>query len=154
VWNEDLSPTRRYVLIRISPDHIVVRVRVGDGETLALLDATGKLTQKYQASIILGDEASELIVERDTENLIPLLMNTNPQKMFCSPTDHGRLKRAALPIVKSSRQGLPIPINTRAKLIACGNQLFRFVHEMGKQLIINRSKLGRLIDIGKVDGDY
>ena len=49
VWNEQIAPTRRYVLIRVTPDNVICRVKVVSGDTLALLDTTGTLTQKYQA---------------------------------------------------------------------------------------------------------
>jgi hypothetical protein len=41
VWNEELSATRRYVLIRVDDNSLVASVRVVTGETLALLDTTG-----------------------------------------------------------------------------------------------------------------
>src|SRR6185437_11549855 len=43
VWNEELEPTRRYVLIRVANDDVVTRVKVVTGDTLALLDTTGTL---------------------------------------------------------------------------------------------------------------
>src|SRR5207302_9984054 len=52
VWNEELAPSRRYVLIRCLPDDLIGKVKVVTGDTLALLDTTGTLTQKYQASIV------------------------------------------------------------------------------------------------------
>lgn len=49
VWNEEISPNRRYVVIRVSPQDVIERVKVVTGETLARFDTTGTLTQKYQA---------------------------------------------------------------------------------------------------------
>lgn len=49
IWNEEIFPTRRYVLIRLNESDIVCKVKAIDGETLAKLDTTGTLTQKYQA---------------------------------------------------------------------------------------------------------
>ena len=46
VWNEELSPTRRYVILRVSDDDEITRVKVVNGEELAQLDTTGTLTQK------------------------------------------------------------------------------------------------------------
>src|SRR5579885_188467 len=54
VWNEELAPSRRYVLIRVSANDSIARVKVVTGDTLALLDTTGTLTQKYQARCIPG----------------------------------------------------------------------------------------------------
>ena len=47
--NEELAASRRYVLIRVSEEGVIVRVKVVTGDILAPLDATGTLTQKYQA---------------------------------------------------------------------------------------------------------
>lgn len=67
VWNEELSPTRRYVLIRISEEDRIQSVKVVNGEALARLDTTGTLTQKYQARCLIGKKISELISQVDTE---------------------------------------------------------------------------------------
>src|SRR5262249_22706779 len=48
VWNEELASTRRYILLRVSANDLITRVKVVTGDTLALLDTTGTLTQKYQ----------------------------------------------------------------------------------------------------------
>ena len=53
VWNEELSATRRYVILRIEDADRISRVKVVNGEELAKLDATGTLTQKYQARLNL-----------------------------------------------------------------------------------------------------
>ncbi len=66
VWNEELSPTRRYVIIRVDAEDTIARVKVVTGDSLAELDTTGTLTQKYQARCIPGEEASELIASEDT----------------------------------------------------------------------------------------
>ncbi|HOC00111.1 MAG TPA: restriction endonuclease [Verrucomicrobiota bacterium] len=49
IWNEEVVPTRRYVIIRLDEVSKVVGVRVVTGEMLAKLDTTGTLTRKYQA---------------------------------------------------------------------------------------------------------
>src|SRR3990172_960440 len=36
IWNEELSPTRRYAIIRLSNDDIVLKVKVVNGQTLAM----------------------------------------------------------------------------------------------------------------------
>ena len=46
VCNEELSATRRYVIIRVSEADTITRVKVVNGEDLAQLDTTGTLTQK------------------------------------------------------------------------------------------------------------
>ena len=74
IWNEEISPTRRYVIIRVSSDDIVDRVKVVTGHELAVLDTTGTLTQKYQARLISTDSTKELVVPEDTSNLNSILI--------------------------------------------------------------------------------
>jgi hypothetical protein len=66
IWNEEISLTRRYVIIRVSPKDIVDRVKVISGDVLASLDKTGTLTQKHQARFIIGDKKAELVAPEDT----------------------------------------------------------------------------------------
>jgi hypothetical protein len=73
VWNEELSPTRRYAIIRVGEDDKITKVKVVTGDTLAQLDTTGTLTQKYQARLIPNDEEAELISSNDTELLLPFV---------------------------------------------------------------------------------
>ncbi|SBT08117.1 putative Type II restriction endonuclease [Candidatus Accumulibacter aalborgensis] len=73
IWNEELSPTRRYVLIRLSSDDVVTRVKVVTGDTLAEMDTTGTLTQKYQARCIPGAANAELVASEDTALLRPFV---------------------------------------------------------------------------------
>ena len=90
VWNEALSPTRRYVLIRVSEDDLVAKVRVVTGDSLALLDSTGTLTQKYQARLILGSSQAELVAEEDTWLLRPLVLRDVKLGSIVSPIDPPR----------------------------------------------------------------
>jgi hypothetical protein len=69
IWNEEISVTRRYVLIRVSEMDTITSVRIVTGDILAKYDTTGTLTQKYQAKILLGKHSTELVTEFDTENL-------------------------------------------------------------------------------------
>ena len=66
IWNEELSPTRRYAIIQISDYDIVLKVKVVNGQELAMLDTTGTITRKYQAGLVLGTESCELISSHDT----------------------------------------------------------------------------------------
>ena len=75
IWNEELAPTRRYALIRVSAEHVITGVRVVSGETLACLATTGTLTSKYQARLVPGQLDRELITPLDTKVVRPL---TNP----------------------------------------------------------------------------
>jgi hypothetical protein len=87
IWNEELDASRRYVLIKVSKNDIVEKIKVVTGETLAFLDTTGTLTQKYQARLNKGNVPSELINNLDIENLKPLITADSPQ-LSSSPTDY------------------------------------------------------------------
>ena len=84
VWNEELSSTRRYVVIKVTENDIIEAVRVVNGDTLAILDTTGTLTQKYQARLTVGKEVSELISKADTDRINGLLSGVNK---LTDPTD-------------------------------------------------------------------
>ncbi len=88
VFNEELSPTRRYVLIRVSDNDVVTRVRVVTGEALALLDTTGTLTRKYQARCIPGEKATELITPMDTVLLAPFVRPNVDLRNVATPVKH------------------------------------------------------------------
>lgn len=51
IWNEDITPDRRYVFLRVDTSDIITAVRIITGDQLAKLDRTGTLTQKYQATM-------------------------------------------------------------------------------------------------------
>ena len=91
VWNEELSATRRYVIIRVSEDDLITRVKVVTGETLALLDTTGTLTQKYQAQCIPGLKPTELIVGEDTSTLLPFVRAGVDLRHVAKPVNHPEL---------------------------------------------------------------
>jgi len=86
VWNEELAPSRRYVIIRIGEDESISGVRVVEGRALALLDMTGTLTQKYQARLSLGKKKSELISDEDTD-LLSGFVRADIDLAAASPTD-------------------------------------------------------------------
>ena len=89
IWNEEISPTRRYVLIRVSDADIVQKVKVITGEELALLDTTGTLTKKYQARLTLGTATTELVSDEDTDVLRRLFLQTAfPTTFTVSPTTY------------------------------------------------------------------
>ncbi len=86
IWNEELSASRRYVLIR-EEDGVLARVRVVTGDTLAELDNTGTLTQKYQARLVPGATKVEAVSKVDTEPMRSVA--TGSQATFvASPTDY------------------------------------------------------------------
>lgn len=73
VWNEELKPRRRYVLISVRDDGLVGKVRVVTGASLVKLDTTGTLTQKYQARFVASGKTHELVVAADTTKLAMLI---------------------------------------------------------------------------------
>lgn len=89
IWNEELSPTRRYALIRVSGEDVITTVRVVDGETLSFLDTTGTLTQKYQASVGKIVAPYELVSKKDSDRILSVA--TGPKAKLSKvdkPTDH------------------------------------------------------------------
>ena len=79
IWNEELDPTRRYVLIRINDQYLVENVKVVTGQQLAKLDTTGTLTKKFQAMAIAEVTNSRLVSAVDTSNLIQLMQEHNTE---------------------------------------------------------------------------
>ena len=69
IWNEELSPTRRYALIQVLSDDSIGTVKVVNGQELALLDTTGTITTKYQARLECGAAPRELVSVTDTDLL-------------------------------------------------------------------------------------
>jgi hypothetical protein len=77
IWNEELDPDRRHAILRVDDNAVITAVRVVDGETLARLDTTGTLTQKYQASRLGGHTGTKLVSTVDTERFQRLLTPVN-----------------------------------------------------------------------------
>jgi hypothetical protein len=74
IWNEEVDALRRYAIIRVDNASLVSDVRVVTGEALALLDTTGTLTQKYQASRRAIFKGSKLVSPEDTDQLRSALL--------------------------------------------------------------------------------
>lgn len=70
IWNEEITPTRRYCLVLLDENNVVTRVLVMSGSTLQEFDTTGTLTTKYQANIIDETMESSLLSKKDTDNII------------------------------------------------------------------------------------
>ena len=98
ISNEEVVPSRRYAIIRISKKDIVERVRVVGGDFIAALDPTGTLTGKYQARLVRGQEPAELIAEWDTENLRPLVGDVPARKRRAAKPTSNPSPGALLPI--------------------------------------------------------
>jgi hypothetical protein len=90
IWNEEVALTRRYVIIQVSDDDVIMHVKVVTGDTLALLDTTGTLTQKYQARLVPGDTKVELISDQDTDLLRAFVRPSFKIESTASPVDQPR----------------------------------------------------------------
>lgn len=86
IWNAEISPTRRYVLIRPDENGNIKRVRVISGADLAPLDRTGKLTRKYQARIA-NLKQLRLASGKDTPNLLKAISAGGASFANISPID-------------------------------------------------------------------
>jgi hypothetical protein len=73
IWNEELSPSRRYALVGVNVDDMIFCVKVVNGQQLAMLDTTGTITRKFQARFIRGPDVAELVSPLDTAELQPHL---------------------------------------------------------------------------------
>jgi hypothetical protein len=98
VWNEELSPTRRYVVIRVDDAGNVVSVRVAEGTELAAFDRTGTLTSKYQANRRSGSVGSKLMSPNDTPSFVAELAPVDhleddvlAQLLPANPPVHGKV---------------------------------------------------------------
>lgn len=74
IWNEDVDPERRYVLVRTDQTSTVIAVRVVTGEAVALWDKTGTLTSKFQAARHEEESGSKLVSAADTPQFRNLLI--------------------------------------------------------------------------------
>lgn len=83
IWNEELSPTRRYAIIQLSDQDIILKIKVVNGQELALLDTTGTITTKYQASLVTGENTHELVSAQDTP---PMLSHVRLGATFAKST--------------------------------------------------------------------
>lgn len=70
IWNDEVSPTRRYAILGLDSGSRVHSVRVIEGTELAPFDGTGTLTSKFQAKRVAGRAGSALVVAADTDTLI------------------------------------------------------------------------------------
>lgn len=69
IWNEEITPTRRYCLIILNEQSMVINVVILSGSTLQKFDSTGTLTTKYQANLINENSKSKLLSSQDTDSI-------------------------------------------------------------------------------------
>lgn len=70
IWNDEVSPTRRYAVLGLDQRNRVEAVRVVEGVELATFDGTGTLTSKYQAKRLTGRTGSTLVSLKDTPQFV------------------------------------------------------------------------------------
>ncbi|MCI6892089.1 MAG: restriction endonuclease [Treponema sp.] len=80
IWNEEINPNRRYVLIR-EENNILTNVVVINGIQLVNYDTTGTLTQKFQARLNTNGMGGCLYSQSDTE-----LLRNFVQEEYTLPT--------------------------------------------------------------------
>ena len=76
------------MIIRVGEDDAIVKVKVVTGDTLARLDTTGTLTQKYQARLIPNNEPAEPIADEDTKLLRAFVREEVDLTVVGSPVSH------------------------------------------------------------------
>jgi hypothetical protein len=107
IWNEELSPNRRYAIIQISEDDVVLKVRVVNGQELALLDTTGTITTKYQARLEITADVYELVSAKDTTPMLPHIHSEVFFDSTTSPTNEPE-SGALLPISEIFKRLSPL----------------------------------------------
>lgn len=90
IWNEEITPSRRYVIIRVNKQNKVSGVKVITGELLATFDKTGTLTQKFQAKSRSPVRKSILVSTQDTKNVRKKLLGARRSIVQGDTTDPNR----------------------------------------------------------------
>lgn len=107
IWNEELSPNRRYALIEISEDDVVLSVKVISGLELSVLDTTGTITRKYQAGLSIQQHIPTELVSTDTPLVSSLVGNPNYYPAHQSPIA-SPLLHEILPIQEVFKRLVPL----------------------------------------------
>lgn len=85
IWNEEISDKRRYVIIQML-DWRIWKIKVINWIDLAILDTTGTLTIKHQATYSLSGNLAELVWD-DTQNLKSIIWDFKWDISKFSPVD-------------------------------------------------------------------
>ena len=110
IWNQEVYPERRYVLIRPGEDGKVEAVRVVRGKQLAHWDTTGTLTSKFQASRDRGHRGSKLVSPNDTAHFAGVLQPSAVPKTALASQGSGNAPKpgSVLPIAEMYKRLLPL----------------------------------------------
>lgn len=108
IWNEDINPERRYVIVKLNDKDQIIKVRVINGFLLSKLDTTGTLTTKYQArlpdydrSTLLSEVDTPLVIEWGEMNFDELTGDPSQDPIFGQIIPIGQIYELLLPIVGS-----------------------------------------------------
>ena len=172
IWNEEIVPVRRYVIVRVNSYHLITKVRVVTGNSLMQWDTTGTLTQKYQAQLIVKALQMELITDQDTDFLRPLVRDHMDPDIMARPTDAPQVarllsisqifERLKVLVGKSFRDtGYDQERNRGAALhrLVCQHLGYRSYHDDGQfpdikhQLLEVKLQTSPTIDLGRVCPD-
>lgn len=172
IWNEEIDAERRYVIVGIDHNDVVVRVRVVDGVTLQRLDTTGTLTRKFQARFLPDRMSTELITDVDTQVLSPIVRSDVNLRGVAGPTDDPEITRL-LTVEEVFRRLTPLlgsvfpdtgsdQERTRAAVLhqlACRRLGYSTHHDDGRfpdvrhQLLELKLQTSPTIDLGQVSPD-
>jgi hypothetical protein len=171
IWNEEISPSRRYVIIHLNENDSIDKIKIITGEFLATLDKTGTLTQKYQARLTLGENPLELVSQDDTNTIkeiigsntefpttIPLSPITPPTPEFLLPISvvFNRLKNLIGSIIPDVGRDQERNRGALLHQLVCSSLGYSEYHDAGQfpdilsQLIEVKLQMSPTIDLGLV----
>ena len=142
IWNQNISPERRYVLIRPDSGGIVRTVRVIRGRQIAKWDRTGTLTSKYQARRLGGSTGSRLVSPLDTDRLLQALQPRDVPEEILGAQDSGEspIPQHVLTITEIYRRASGL---VGARLPAVGVQQDRVRGEQLQEVVTKALGLAR-----------
>jgi len=85
IWNEPIDPTRRYIIIRVNENHVIAQVKILEGQELQKLDTTGKLTIKYQATMV---NCESKLFSTDTKELCDYIKSPTSTLSSANPDSY------------------------------------------------------------------
>ena len=129
IWNQDISPERRYVLIRPDSEGIVSAVKVIRGQQVAKWDGTGTLTSKYQARRLGGSTGSRLVSPLDTDRLLQALQPRDVPEEILGTQDSGEspIPQHVITITEVYRRALDL-VGTRLPAVGAEQDRVRGEH--------------------------
>ncbi len=124
IWNQEIDPERRYVLMMLDKGSVIINVVVINGVDLALLDTTGTLTQKYQARLTITATSTELISHTDTEPVLNVVSTqANIDLSGSSPTEQPELGKLL---------SISVLFNKLSKLVGATVKHLSFIQERNR----------------------